>query len=263
MRFPFKSIIIVGLLIWGLSSCGTNESSKKISFDNVAVSKDIALSKGSDSPRCRISINVNQATGNDSRAKAVNAAIIEKLFYLENLTVRQAVDSFANEYARNYTETLAKLYKEDKDVPERRPWYEYNYTLNTEVKEGRTGVMVYIASLDYFEGGAHGINQKIVMNFDAETGKMLSLADILVPGYESRLNEILLSSLEEKVGVKGIDKLHEKGYLYSMNIFTPDNFILGDEGITFIYNVYEIAPYSKGLTELNVSYSDINDLLPQ
>ena len=34
-----------------------------------------------------------------------------------------------------------------------------------------------------------------------------------------------------------------------------------EHSITFIYNVYEIAPYSNGITELDIPYSDINDLL--
>lgn len=55
--------------------------------------------------------------------------------------------------------------------------------------------------------------------------------------------------------------LRDKGYLYSMDMFPSENFILGEETITFIYNPYEIAPYNVGSTELIIPFSDIKDLL--
>jgi len=50
-------------------------------------------------------------------------------------------------------------------------------------------------------------------------------------------------------------------YLYSMQMFPSENFILGSDELTFIYNPYEIAPYSAGKTELTVSYSEVEELL--
>ncbi len=46
-----------------------------------------------------------------------------------------------------------------------------------------------------------------------------------------------------------------------MDIFPSENFILGDETITFVYNPYEIAPYAMGSTELIIPFSDIEKLL--
>ena len=55
--------------------------------------------------------------------------------------------------------------------------------------------------------------------------------------------------------------LREKGYLYSSDMYASDNFLLGSDGITFIYNPYEIAPYELGMTELTVDYDYIEDIL--
>ena len=99
------------------------------------------------------------------------------------------------------------------------------------------------------------------MNFDKATGRQMALADIFVPGYEQRLNELLLEALQEKTGTKNLDELHEEGYLYSMNIFAPENFVLGDDKLTFIYNPYELADYSKGKIELAIDYDDLEDIM--
>ena len=87
------------------------------------------------------------------------------------------------------------------------------------------------------------------------------LADIFVPGYEQRLSDLLQKALCDNVGVSSIKELKDQGYLYSMDMFPSENFILGNEAITFIYNPYEIAPYEKGAIELTINYSQIDDIL--
>jgi hypothetical protein len=99
------------------------------------------------------------------------------------------------------------------------------------------------------------------MNFDPATGRQLFLSDVFAPGYEHKLNEVLLKVLLEKTAAKDLNELHDKGFLYSMDMFPSENFVLGDDTITFIYNPYEIAPYAAGCTELTIAYTAIDDIL--
>jgi hypothetical protein len=41
----------------------------------------------------------------------------------------------------------------------------------------------------------------------------------------------------------------------------PDNFLLEKEGVTFLYNTYDIAPYYMGRFQLTVPYEEINTYL--
>lgn len=108
---------------------------------------------------------------------------------------------------------------------------------------------------------AHGINQQQILNFDSRTGLLLTLKDIFVSGYEQPLKDLLLKALLSKTGCKNIHALRARGYLSSMDIFPTENFILGSETITFIYNPSEIAPYSMGATQLVIPYSDLDKLI--
>ena len=56
-------------------------------------------------------------------------------------------------------------------------------------------------------------------------------------------------------------QLKKLGYLSTTSIYPPDNFLLKEEGILYYYNVYEIAPYALGATQLTISYSDLDDIL--
>ena len=89
----------------------------------------------------------------------------------------------------------------------------------------------------------------------------MTLNDIFVEGTENQLNNILLSALKEKTGLETLEALKEKGYLNAVDIYAPENFIIGDETITFIYNPSEIAPYEMGPTELIVPYSPMEEIL--
>lgn len=244
-------------------SCGNSEkSNEKIDFERCTISKTTMLSDENNSPKCKVDIAVDFAqTGNSNIDKAVNADIEKELFNMENLTIKAAADSFTNQYARDYKKNLTPLYREDRTDKTKKAWYEYTYRIKTEADEGRSGITVYKADIEYYEGGAHGVSIQMIMNFNNETGRRMNLKDVFVPGSDKRLSDILLRALEDKTGKKTIDELQADGYLCTTNIYAPRNFILGKDAITFVYNTYEIAPYEKGRTELTVSYDDVKDLL--
>lgn len=264
MRFIFKPVFIASILVGFLFSCGNDNGNFRMTdFEEVIVSRDVPLTGDTDSPRCKISIQLYVAKGDSGKSQSINSTIEDKLFDFDNLPLKQAADSFANVYARNYIDVLRPLYKKDRSDKTRQSWYEYRYNVSTEVSKGRDDIIVYTIKSEWYEGGAHGLSQKHVVNFDVNTGKRLAASDVFVPGYETKLTEILLKSLKDKVGAKTITELHDKGYLYSMDMFVPENFIIGEDHITFIYNVYEIAPFAEGMTELSIDYSELKDILPK
>lgn len=262
MRRVFRTIATLTVAAC-LSACGGGDSfSEGLVFDTLTSEKTVSVANESGAPSCNVSLELAYATDSGKeRATAINEAVAQKLFDMEGLTLQQVADSFANSYTRDYKQNIAPLYREDADDPLKRAWYEYHYNINSEVKDGRKGVTVYTAIIDYYEGGAHGIYQQFIMNFENKTGRLLQLADVFVPGFEQPLNEKLLAALMEMVDSKTIDDLKNKGYLYSMDMFVTDNFILGKDAITFVYNPYEIAPYSYGIVELDLDYDSLEDIL--
>jgi hypothetical protein len=242
-----------------LTACSSSESS--IEYDIVKVDRHVAITKAQDAPCCDVHLELACAKKTEGeRAKAINDAVTRWLFDMEGISMQQAADSFANKYTRDYQKNFAPLYREDAGDPEKRAWYEYHYNINGEMASGRDGITVYTASIDYYEGGAHGINQRLTMNFDNKDGKALTLNDVFSTGFEYSLNELLLEKLIEKAGAKDVDELRQMGYLYAMDIFAPENFILGQDNVTFVYNPYEIASYEKGLIELTIDNDELKDL---
>ena len=234
-----------------LTGCGGDGSKTKDGFRHVTVERNVGIDNGKDSPQCQVRLDILAANDTASEAgRRMNEQIIKKIFDMEQLSVQAAADSFANVYTRDYRKNMAPLYREDRADAAKRPWYEYHYTVTTETRGERKGVTNYLITLDYYEGGAHGITQLLTLNMDNKTGEMVTLNDIYGENFEQPLTERLLEALLEKTGAHNISELHDRGYLYSMDMFVPANFIVGDDEVTFIYNPYEIAPYSEGRIEL-------------
>lgn len=246
-----------------LTACQSNDTST-LTWQKATTDKQVSLVNGNaDSPQCNVHLSIHYVAADSSQTAAdnINEVIQQQLLELTGLSVPVAADSFASKYTADYRRNFLPLYRDDQDDPEKQPWYQYHYNIDTTTEPGREGVTVYEADVDYYEGGAHGINQQLIMNFDNQSGYCYKLGDVFVPGYESQLNDLLLDQLMRQTDSQSKTELKDKGYLYSMEIFPSENFKLGADAITFVYNPYEIAPYSLGKTELTIDYDDLEKIL--
>lgn len=90
----------------------------------------------------------------------------------------------------------------------------------------------------------------------------ISLPDMAVAGLPSLFEDgslgdialLLKYRLMEQNGVKSEAELIDLGYFNLDNLTVTNNFSIGDEGITWTYNAYEIACYSVGGTDITLSY---------
>lgn len=252
----FYSCVLVLLL------CACSRDSETITFETVAVNKTVALSNDSIPPTCSVNIHLEQATPESGRAgEIVNATVANRLLNRGDDGIQQAAEAFAEEYTSNYIKTLLPLYNQDREDPRKHAWYHYHYIINSHTQTGSKGTVVYLADINYRQGGNHVVNQQVVMNFEASTGRLLTTKDIFVDGYETLLKKILLKALKENTGLKTLKALRRKGYLKGMDIFVPENFILSSDAITFIYNPDEIGPYNLGSTELTIAYTAMSKIL--
>ena len=115
--------------------------------------------------------------------------------------------------------------------------------------------------LDYvYTGGAHGMSKLQYDIIDLETGNKISFRNIFNEGSENRLTEILTQQLRDNKQIPDELPLTESGYFVEEII--PGKIIyVNGSGIGFIYNSYEIAPYSTGITNIFLNYKQLDSLL--
>ena len=95
----------------------------------------------------------------------------------------------------------------------------------------------------YFYGAAHGNKSVGYVNYYLPEGKILSLDDLMNPGYRNKLLRLIRAALQESE----VDLL-----VNPSGVNVASQFVITTEGLTFSYDPYEIAPYSEGVVTVDI-----------
>ena len=117
-------------------------------------------------------------------------------------------------------------------------------------------LQTYNASYNEYTGGAHGMYGFGYDVYDMKTGQIITESDLFAEGYEEGVSELLAIALD--------DYLTEIEESDDMIFSLPEpngNFGVSEEGVTWTYNPYEIAPYAMGVIDLTVSWADLKPYL--
>lgn len=136
-----------------------------------------------------------------------------------------------------------------------------NYTYNTLVQVYfNTQDLLSLGFTDYYyTGGAHGMYTTRVATYDLRQKRVLTLDDVLLPGYKKAVSQALAQSVRVKYSLPASSPL--TAVLFENRIAPNDNFGLTPKGIFFVYAPYEIAPYSEGELTLFVPFDNIQAYL--
>lgn len=104
----------------------------------------------------------------------------------------------------------------------------------------------------YAYHAAHANRWTGYLNYNLSEGKILSLSDLMKPGYEKELT----ARVRNKIAEEDISLIVEPD-----EITLPKTFAVTSDGILFSFNPYSIAPYSEGIIKIDLSVDDIYDLL--
>jgi hypothetical protein len=111
----------------------------------------------------------------------------------------------------------------------------------------------------YFTGGAHGFRVTIYSLVDNKNGEIVEDWRKLFSDTSAVL------TLAEQIFRKNKNipdaEPTNKNWFWNGPFYLPDNFAYTEKGILFFYNVYEIAPYEQGETELLLGYETLGKLL--
>lgn len=141
------------------------------------------------------------------------------------------LDSIASDFITNYAEFK-------RDFPESsQSWFmKHQIAVESEVDSA----ILISAAINEYGGGAHGNYAINYYQVNKATGQPLVLADLYSQEEVDRMSTIMSVSIDPSIS------------LLTETITPNENFILRKDSITFIYNPYEIAPYSEGVIRLTL-----------
>ena len=263
MRKIFRPLIAATLLVLtagALSSCeyfgSSTEGNDLARFDADSVKKDIKVNLTADSvsPTCTLHMNIIYSKSDSLKevnSRLISSGIITPDYFsigggMQDIPL--AVDSFVRRYADEYKRDYRSLYA---------------YDVNTSIKQGRKGIVVYMAEATYSSGALHETQTLVARNIDMDKKKVLTLDDVLVGGSEKFVAELIVKELCSQRDVDDIKQLNELSIFKGIDPYPSKNFMLEADGVTFIYNADEIATHDIGRILVKIDYSDINPYLKE
>ncbi len=129
-----------------------------------------------------------------------------------------------------------------------------------EIDDTRTEIVQLQTTGWTYTGGAHGNGATYTYIFEKKTGKELKLEDFF--SNKKEITAIGESYFRKLYGLGDNPDLNDAGFWFEENVFyLNNNFSIVGESIVFLYNSYEIAPYSGGQTVLEIPIEEIKHLI--
>lgn len=234
MFTKYRILIIFSFIV--LSSCKEDVKTTFIDINVSTKSNNI------------VEVNIPKAIGNEEITNPINSEIervvsnvlqIEKSDTIKLQSIGESINAFNQEY-----ET-----------------FKTNFPVSSQIWEAQidgevlfqSSEITSISITSYINtGGAHGILHLYFLNFNNLTGNRIS-------------NENLFTDIDS---FKNIAKTHfnkaikDKEVLFDNDTFKlPENIGYTEGGLVLLYNTYEIAPYSTGIIEFTIPFSDLESHL--
>lgn len=120
-------------------------------------------------------------------------------------------------------------------------------------------VISFIASTWAYLGGAHGGSYYEGVNYDRNTGKLLTLKDIF-EDEAAGLEEMKSYILKQCESSYYQERLYDDYQNDIDSILTEEFWYLGKDGVHVISNEYMLGPYAAGNFEFIVPYTELNEI---
>ena len=261
-----KAILVAVMVVLSgckleLPSLGGNSISGPLTFETVTFQKaggpqcPGAPETTPENVRCanlQLTYPQVSAAGNPQAAAAINQFILEQVLEYSD----------ADGKSPTTPDALATMFTNDYNaVPDAMGLWEMERKVDVSFASD------HLATLNFSEsgytGGAHPFSGQRYFVFDLDSGKQLTLNQLLTAGYETELNTVGERAFRQARDLPATADLEAAGFWFAGNNFKVNtNFGVLADGLVFNFNSYEIAPYAMGSTEFAVSYGDINGLIP-
>lgn len=137
----------------------------------------------------------------------------------------------------------------------------YNIKEDYNVRRADETVLSIAQQYESFTGGAHGYYATYPDNYDTKTGKLIDFKDVVTDidkAYE-RIGEAIKEKYADSIDMF----LDDLSFTEYKNNEYPQLFTIDYDGITVIYNPYDIAAYAVGQVTVKLSYEENKDILDE
>lgn len=214
-------------------------------------------------PAFDIDISLYLPTNSTFLGKKINNALCDYIFGMGGNDAAAGLELYRDSLIKDFKSDMESIYVYDNDMSDHpdHSW-EMHGSLSSDSKEG---VLAYTTQTYCYQGGAHGGHMLMYVNFDASDGRTLKAHDVFKTEKMDKVKQLIECQLMADYGYETMEELRdEEGITMLGEVNVSDfNFLLLTDGVHFIYNEYEIAPYSSGAIGVTLTYKQLEGCLKQ
>jgi hypothetical protein len=257
------SFICLAIII-AVSSCrnpksdSVDQENNKWKFDKFSTEKIVHIDNDSTKPGMKVELEFNypSAYRNDTILGYVQNVFLEAFGGKDfiNLKPKDAFDKLEKEYTEQAISYCQDASEDGIDISY------YYQTISTAIAD-TSNTDHYITArteLHQYTGGAHGMYYITFYNANTHNGDLITEDKLFKPGSKDTLTKILKELLEAKANSGKEDAIT---LLEPESIAPNGNFYFTKTGVVYVYNTYEVAPYSDGLVEVEIPYDRVKDII--
>lgn len=221
---------------------GCNNDVPELSFEELNIEQVSELNCNPEEENCTfIGIKVPWAMGKDTRSNLLNSHIEDHVIKLIDYQDSKDLTSL-----ENLAQTFIKDYEASaKEFPEYNiPWEAF---VEGELTYESENIISIEFELALFTGGAHGYTSVSYLNFDPESGRIISNKDLFTEEFKNFAEE----RFRKKNDIPENESINSTGLFFEDDEFQlPQNIGFYDNKVVLRYNAYEVASYSEGTIKL-------------
>lgn len=273
MKYKDFSIAILSLFCL-LCSCNSENSAYK---PTPLPTDSVSCVKRSANLECKITIDY--PSNDDSLSYSVATYIYNELGrqYLPVINSEDGAKKYplyngahgnGNDVAEYYANGTFEYIKQQakelteagmKDIPA------LTYDLSVRKVADNNRYLSYQTTSYAFLGGAHGSSVDYIVNIDKQSGKVItqSIDTMQINAIQPILRKGILAYLHEQGDTSVTEKTLEECLFINNGIIPLPAHApyLAEDGVHFVYQQYEIAPYAMGMIAFVVTYNEIKPFL--
>lgn len=228
---------------------GCNKDVPELSFDELNIEQVSEVNCKPEEENCTfIGIKVPWAVGKDARTALLNSHIKNHVIGLVDYQDNKELTSL---------ETLAQTFITDYEASvEEFPEYNIPWEAFVEGKVSYESEKIISIQFDLalFTGGAHGYTSITYLNFDPETGRLLSNEELFTPDFK----KVAEREFRRKNEIPKNEAINSTGFFFEKDNFQlPQNIGFTPNKVVLRYNAYEIASYAEGTIQLEFKTAEV------
>ncbi|WP_299337712.1 DUF3298 and DUF4163 domain-containing protein [uncultured Psychroserpens sp.] len=210
--------------------------------------KNIESSAGAE-----ISVNYPKATSTNEGSELINSTLENYIANQLNLGDELSKNTKIEDALKQFNNEFISFKEEFPEVS-----HKWEAFIDGEITY-QSPELICIAVNSYLDtGGAHGNTHIKFLNFDAQTGKLLSKEDLILNTDE--LSKVVEKKLKTEIKANADDQSMEDVF-FGKDFQLPESIGYSDEGLIILYNTYEIASYAQGIIEFTIPFEEISSFI--